>query len=98
MLNGIKGLSTVLARCGEDALSAELRSAVHKIYRVRTGSAHGNLAAWWADAFEQSEARMSASALASARASGAALSYEELVDRAIEIAAEVRSARVDELA
>lgn len=94
VLNNVKAFCWMLAVRNEDELCCELRAAINKIYRTRTGSDHGDLYPQWGPAFAESEARLPPERAVTARARGAAMSYDELVDRAIALADRLASPTV----
>lgn len=92
-LNATKALAWVLADVGRDAEAITLRAGVHACYRSRTGAEHGDLMPEFGPVFAAAEARLG-SRLREVVAAGERLSYDDLVDRAIEIAADFVSGPV----
>lgn len=95
ILNAVKALCWLLVLRQEDALSYELRTAVNAIYRSRTGSDHREFLQAWTDGFAESRARLTDDELSHAEARGLALSFDELIERATEVAHACSSAQVD---
>ena len=86
-LDHVKCTAWLLAELGQDAPSVELRAAIDAVYRTRTGAEHGHVLPEYTQAFAASERRLDAEVLADARARGAALTYEDVVDLALRYAA-----------
>ena len=86
ILGVAKGFARVLALVGEDEAAQELLTAVHSVYRVLTGADFGNYAPSWGEDFSASAARLDPDLLAAARGRGGAMSYDDLVARALELA------------
>lgn len=86
-LDHVKAVAWLLAELHDDVASVQLRAAIDAVYRARTGAEHGDVLPEYTLAFTASEQRLSPDALAEARAHGATLAYDDLVDRALEMTA-----------
>ena len=81
-----QAFARVLALVGRDEDSQELETAVDSVYRSLTGADFGHHAPGWSEDFAASAARLDPDRLAAARSRGAAMSFDDLLARALELA------------
>ncbi|KAA1415276.1 adenylate/guanylate cyclase domain-containing protein [Nocardioides humilatus] len=85
-LDHVKCVAWLLAETGRGEPAVELHAAIDAVYRARTGAGHGDVMPEFTRAFAEAEQRLGDEAAAAAQARGAALSYSDLVDRALQYA------------